>query len=148
MTPKTVARLAKIDTVAAIKEASGSLDQVDQIRQLTDLPILSGDDSLTFPMMALGAKGVISVMANVVPDRMRDMVHAALRSDFDEAREIHGSLYPLSKTLFIETNPVPVKAALAMMRKISAEVRLPLTEMSRDNKQELREALRKLGVVR
>ena len=145
---KTVARLAKIPNVVAIKEASGNLDQVDQIRELCDLTIISGDDSLTVPMMAIGARGVISVTANIVPDRMRQMVHAALRQDFVQAEKLHRQLYPLSKSMFLETNPIPVKTALGMMNMIEPEFRMPLCEMGSDAKLQLRQALKKAGVLK
>ncbi len=146
--PSTVAQLAKLSNVVAIKEASGNLDQVDQIMELCDITVISGDDPLTVPMMAIGAKGVISVTANIVPQLVRDLVHSALTGDWDEARQIHRQLYPLSKAMFIETNPIPVKTALAMMGKIRPEFRLPLCPMSADNEKKLREALKKAGLVK
>lgn len=147
LAPATVARLARIPSIVAVKEASGNLDQVDQIQELCDITVLSGDDSLTIPMMSIGARGVISVSANIVPHLVRDMVHRALDGNWDEARQIHRELYPLSKALFIETNPIPVKTALAMMGKIQPEFRLPLCEMNEDNKKKLREALKKAGLL-
>ena len=147
LAPETVARLSKIPEIVAIKEASGSLDQVDRILQLCNITILSGEDTLTMPMMALGAKGSISVTANVIPGRVRDMVHAALRSDFEEARELHQAIYPLSKAMFMETNPIPVKTALWMMGKIELEFRMPLCEMSVENQKKLREVLKQAEVL-
>lgn len=144
ISPQTVARLSKIDTIVAIKEASGSLDQVDQIFDLCDITVLSGEDSLTMPMMAIGAKGVISVTANVVPKLVREMVHAMLNGDFEQGRELHRRLYPLSKVLFVETNPIPVKTALGMMGLIQPELRLPLCEMNPENRKKLRKVLRVL----
>lgn len=146
--PQTVARLAKIPNIVAIKEASGSLDQVDQILELCDITVISGEDSLTFPMIAMGARGVISVTANVVPQLIREMVHATLNSDLERGREIHQKLYPLSKVLFVETNPIPVKTALGMMRLIRPELRLPLCEMAGENQKRLRGVLKKLGVLK
>lgn len=145
--PQTVARLAKIPNIVAIKEASGSLDQVDQILELCDITVISGEDSLTMPMMAIGAKGVISVTANVVPGLVREMVHAMLNENFDEGRELHRRLYALSKVLFIETNPIPVKTALGMMKLIRPELRLPLCEMAPENQQKLKTVLKKLEVL-
>ena len=110
--PETVARLSKIDTIVAIKEASGSMDQADQIMQLCDLPVLSGEDSLNFPLIAIGARGVISVVANIAPRLVKNLVAAALNGNMKEARLIHKKLYPISKTVFIETNPISVKTAL------------------------------------
>jgi 4-hydroxy-tetrahydrodipicolinate synthase len=145
--PETVARLAKIPTIVAIKEASGSLDQVDQIRQLCDITVISGEDSLTMPMMAVGARGVISVTANVVPRLVREMVHAMLNGDLELGRELHEKLYPLSKVLFVETNPIPVKTALGMMGLVRPEFRLPLCEMAPNHKKKLKSVLKKLGVI-
>ena len=147
LAPETVARLAKLDTVVAIKEASGSMDQAEQIMQLCDLPIISGEDSLTFPLIAIGAKGVISVVANVAPKLVKQMVASALAGKMEEARAIHKKLYPISKTIFIETNPIPAKTALAMMKKIAPEFRLPLCEMKPENEKKLREVLKRLGLV-
>ncbi len=141
LAPQTVARLAKIPTIVAIKEASGNLDLVDQIMELSDITVLSGEDSLTFPMMAIGAKGVISVTANVVPALVREMVHATLNGDIEQGRELHRQLYPLSKILFVETNPIPVKTALALMRLIRPEFRLPLCAMSPENQRKLKKVL-------
>jgi 4-hydroxy-tetrahydrodipicolinate synthase len=145
--PETVARLSKFPNVAAIKEASGNLDQVDQILTLCDLPVLSGDDSLTLPMMSIGAKGVISVTANIVPDRVRAMVHAALEGRWDKALALHRKLYPLSKNLFIESNPIPVKTALGLMKKISPELRLPLCPMNPKNLEVLKKTLQETEVI-
>lgn len=147
LAPQTVARLAKIPNIVAIKEASGSLDQVDQIMGLCDLTVLSGEDSLTMPMMAIGAKGAISVTANVAPVLHRQMVHAMLNDDLEQGRELHRKLYPLSKALFIETNPIPVKTALGMMGLIQPELRLPLCEMASENKEKLGKVLKGLRVV-
>lgn len=147
LTPQTVARLAKLPNIVGIKEASGNLDQVDQILELCNLVVLSGDDSLTLPMIAIGARGVISVTANLVPHLVRDMVHLALEGNLKEAGQIHRELYPLSKVLFVETNPIPVKTALGMMKLIEPELRLPLCEMSETNRQKLRQVLKKLGVI-
>ena len=146
--PETVARLSKIDNVVAIKEASGSMDQADQIMQLCDLPIISGEDSLTFPLIAIGARGVISVIANVVPRLVKGLVAAALAGNMEEARSLHKMLYPISKTIFIETNPIPVKTALGMMGKIKPELRMPLCEMRPENEAKLKAVLKKLGLVK
>lgn len=147
LSPQTVARLAKLSNIVAIKEASGNLDQVDHILELCDITVLSGDDSLTLPMMSVGARGVISVTANIVPYRMREMVHAALEGNWEEARQLHRELYPLSKVLFIETNPIPVKTALGLMKKIRPEFRLPLCPMAPEHRKKLADVLKKLGVI-
>ena len=149
MTPATIARIAKLDTVAGIKEGSGSLGQVsDIIHQCgDDFTVLSGDDSLTLPMMALGAKGVITVTANVAPKDMADMVNAALAGNVAGARAAHFKLASLFNALFYETNPIPVKEALAMMNKIEPEFRLPLTAMSSDNRERLRQVMKDTGLI-
>ncbi|OQA40336.1 MAG: 4-hydroxy-tetrahydrodipicolinate synthase [Candidatus Omnitrophica bacterium ADurb.Bin314] len=145
--PETVARLSKIDNIVAIKEASGSMDQADQIMQLCDLPVISGEDSLTFPLIAAGAVGVISVSANVAPKLVHDMVWAALDGNMAKARELHKKHYPLSKAVFIETNPIPAKTALGMMGMIKPELRLPLCEMKPENVKKLRAVLKTLKIV-
>lgn len=147
MLPETVARLSKISNVVAIKEASGNLAQVDQILDSCDITVISGDDGLTLPMIAIGARGVISVTANVVPHLVRDLVHRALEGNMAEARQIHRELSELAQTLFIETNPIPAKTALAMMGMIHADMRLPLWEMKKENRAKLKKVLQKLGVV-
>ncbi|MBN1494040.1 MAG: 4-hydroxy-tetrahydrodipicolinate synthase [Candidatus Omnitrophica bacterium] len=145
--PDTVARLAKISNIVAIKEASGSLEQVTKILTLVPrFTVISGDDALTMPMMAIGAKGVISVLANIVPDRMSQMVHAVLNGDYKLARKMHYNLYSLSKAMFIETNPIPVKAALHLMGKISNEIRLPLTPLPKEKARMLEKILKLYNV--
>ncbi len=146
--PETVARLAKIPNIIGIKEASGSLEQASRIVSLCDLALISGEDSLTLPLLSIGATGVISVVANVAPKQEHDMVAAYLHGDIATARELHYELFELSKVLFIETNPIPVKTALAAMGMISGEMRLPLCEMKPENKKELLRALRKAGLIK
>jgi 4-hydroxy-tetrahydrodipicolinate synthase len=146
--PETVARLSKIDTIVGIKEASGSMDQADQIMQLCDMPVISGEDSLNFPLIAIGACGVISVVANITPRLVKGVVAAALDGNMEEARSLHKMLYPISKAVFIETNPIPVKTALGMMGMIKPELRLPLCKMSPVNEKKLKVVLKKLGVVK
>ena len=139
--PKTIAELSKIDSIVGIKEASGSMDQVSAIMDLCDITVLSGDDALTLPMMALGAKGVISVAANVVPKRMAMMVKNFMAGNLEESRKIHFNLFPLFKALFYETNPIPVKTALGMMGRITPELRLPLCDIENGNRERLRKVL-------
>jgi len=141
-----IARLAPHPLVIAVKEAGGSVDRVSAIRSACDITVLSGDDSLTLPMMSLGGKGVISVASNVIPAEVTQMTHAALAGDWDEAREIHFRLYPLFRDLFIETNPIPVKAALAMLGKIAEEYRLPMCAMSEANRPTLLASMRAVGI--
>lgn len=149
MTPATIARTAKLANVVGIKEGSGSLGQVSEIIHLCgeDFTILAGDDPLTLPMMALGAKGVITVTANVAPQDMARMVNAALAGNFVEARTFHFKLAPLFKALFYETNPIPVKEALGMMNKLDPEFRLPLTPLSSDNRERLRQVMKDSGLI-
>lgn len=142
VSPATIARLAKIENIVAVKESSGSMDQVSQIRQLCDIAVLSGDDSLTLPMMAIGAVGVISVVANILPNETTEMVRAFLKEEVEAARELHYRLLPLAQVLFIETNPIPVKTALALMRKIGLEFRLPLCPMQPENEAKLKKTLK------
>ncbi len=147
MLPETVAELAKIDNIVAVKEASGSVDQVSRISATTGITILSGDDSLTLPMMAVGAKGVVSVAGNVAPRHVSRMVSAFLDGRTDEARDIHLRLLPLFHVLFIETNPGPVKAALEMQGLGAGELRLPLVPVSEESRAKIRAVLRQLVLV-
>lgn len=149
MTPETIARTARLPNVVGIKEGSGSLGQVSEIiHQCGEaFTILSGDDPLTVPMMALGAKGVITVTANVAPKEMANMVNAALAGNFAEARTWHFKLAPLFKALFYETNPIPVKEALSIMNKIDPDIRLPLTRLSSDNRDRLGRVMQEVGVI-
>jgi 4-hydroxy-tetrahydrodipicolinate synthase len=147
MLPETVAELAKVDNIVAIKEASGSVDQVSRIAAATEITILSGDDSLTLPMMAVGAKGVVSVAANVAPREVSRMVRAFLEGRPDEAREIHLRLLQLFHVLFVETNPGPVKAAVELQGLGTGELRLPLVPVSEASKQKVKTVLQELDLV-
>jgi len=149
ITPETFARLSEIKNIAGVKEASGSMDQSSDILKLCGdrLTILSGDDGLTLPLIALGAKGVISTCSNVVPREMHDLVAAALGGDFAKAREIHYRLLPLIRALFVETNPIPVKQALAFMGKCANELRMPLVPMTAGPAEKLRIAMKELRLV-
>jgi 4-hydroxy-tetrahydrodipicolinate synthase len=133
-----------------LKDATGVVDRVSQLRGLVDREfcILSGDDSLTLPMMSVGAVGVISVASNLIPRELTEMTHAALKGDFERAGRIHAKLYPIFKDLFIETNPIPVKAAMAMMGLIEEAYRLPLVPMSDVNRAQLKKTLQALGLVK
>jgi 4-hydroxy-tetrahydrodipicolinate synthase len=130
--PETVAELSKIANIVSIKEAAGSLDQVSQIRALCNINILSGDDSLTLPMMAVGASGVVSVAANVAPDKVAALCEEWENGNVAAAQAIHYELMPLFKALFVQTNPLPVKAVLAHMGMIKNVLRLPLTPLPAD----------------
>ncbi|HEY4272526.1 MAG TPA: 4-hydroxy-tetrahydrodipicolinate synthase [Candidatus Udaeobacter sp.] len=142
--PETVARLAKeCRNIVSIKEASGSVERIGELRRRLPeaFTILSGDDSLTLPFMAVGAAGVVSVASNLFPSEVCALVHACESNDLKAANKLHRKLLPLFKDLFIEPNPVPVKTALAWHGAISAEVRLPLCEMSEPNQARLRKTL-------
>jgi 4-hydroxy-tetrahydrodipicolinate synthase len=142
MEPETVERLAKIGPIVAIKEAAGSLDQVTELVVRTDLTVLSGDDSLTLPMLAVGAEGVVSVVANVVPKDVMALVEAFRNGRLDEAREWHLRLFPLCRDLLgLAPNPVPVKAAIAALGRGNGELRLPLTPLDDKAFANLREAM-------
>lgn len=149
MLPQTVARLASIKTIVAIKEGSGSLQQVSDIIQSCGerMAVLSGDDALTLPMMALGARGVITVTANIVPKDMAKMVEAFAAGKLKDAQKLHYKMSPLFAALFFETNPIPVKEALGMMGKCAAELRLPLCPMAADTRDKLSRALKDYGLI-
>jgi 4-hydroxy-tetrahydrodipicolinate synthase len=149
MLPATVARLAEIKNIVAIKEATGDMKQVSEVIRLCGnrITVLSGDDFTTLPLMALGGKGVISVSANVAPKLVSQMCALWANGKFDEARKVHYKLEPLNASMFIETNPIPVKTALAMMGKIQEEFRLPLCEMAPANKEKLRKVLKDMKLV-
>ena len=147
--PATALELAEHPNIVAIKEASGSLSQVMEIlaHRPTGFRVLSGEDDLTFPMVCLGGDGVVSVVSNEVPDLMSRMVRLALAGELDEARALHYRLLGLMKVNFIETNPIPVKAALAMMGLIDEHYRLPLVPMSEENRAKLRDELGALELL-
>lgn len=149
MKSDTTARLAEFDNIVAIKEASGSLTQVSEIlaKAGDKIDVISGDDFLTFPMMACGAKGVISVSANAIPKRVKDMVEAALCGDYAMARRIHLELLEFHTAMFIESNPVPVKKTLELMGKIEANVRLPLVGMGDATLEKLKSVLQKYELI-
>ena len=147
----TVKRLAAAcKNIVGIKEAGGNCDRVSQLRAAlgSRFEILSGDDSLTVPFMSVGAQGVISVASNVIPREVSQMVRAYAAGDVKKALQIHQKFYPVFKDLFIETNPIPVKAALAMMGQIEEEYRLPLTPMAAKNRETLRASLKSCGVLK
>ena len=145
--PETVAELAKIDNIVGVKEASGSLEQASELMSLCDVDVLSGEDALNFPLMAIGAVGCISVVANVVPGLMSQLCAAALKGDMAEARRLHHALFPLSRALFAETNPCPVKAAMAMLGKCGNNLRLPLVPVSKTTEELLKKTLSELGAL-
>jgi 4-hydroxy-tetrahydrodipicolinate synthase len=141
--PETLARLAEIKNIAGVKEATGSVDQaIDVIRLCGDnLAVYSGEDSLTFSLMALGGKGVISTVANITPKEMSQLTEFCLKGNWEKGRELQFKLVPLIRSIFIETNPIPVKTALSLMGKCSPELRLPLTPMSEGSLKKLKQAM-------
>lgn len=146
MLPETVAELSKVPNIVAIKEAAGSVDQVSMIRRACDITVLSGDDNLTLSMMAVGATGVISVASNVVPAKTAQLCREFDNGHLAGAQKIHYELLPLYKGLFLETNPMPVKAALAWMGLIENHLRLPLTPMQESKFAQLEPVLEGLGL--
>ena len=143
----TVARLAKNPVIMAVKEAAGSVDRVSAILDLCDITVLSGDDSLTLPMMSVGAKGIISVSSNLIPGEMSAMVRAALEGDFAKAYAYHRKYYPFFRDQFVETNPIPIKAAMAMAGLMAEEYRLPLCELSPEHREKLAATLKRCGIL-
>ncbi|MBR5346175.1 MAG: 4-hydroxy-tetrahydrodipicolinate synthase [Deltaproteobacteria bacterium] len=149
MTAETVLRLAEIPNIVAIKEASGNLTQISEIIAGAGdkLDVISGDDFLTFPMMACGAKGVISVTANIMPREVKALVAAVNEGRWEEARKLHLELLPIHRAMFLESNPVPVKTAAAMMGKCGEVLRLPLSSLSAGNREKLSQILRKYRLI-
>jgi 4-hydroxy-tetrahydrodipicolinate synthase len=147
--PETFARMCEVKNIVAIKESSGSLDQCCDIVKLCGdrLTLLSGDDPLALPLMAIGAKGVISVVTNVMPREVHEMVAAGLAGDFARAREFHYKLLPLTRALFVETNPIPVKQACAFLGKCTNEMRMPLLPMTPPAAEKLRAAMKALRLI-
>ena len=145
--PETVRRLAVLPSVVAIKEASGSLDFATEMAAIEGMALLSGDDSLTLPLLAVGGKGVIAVISNLLPGETSRLVKVALDGDFKEAARLHHKFYPLCKALFAETNPGPVKAAMALLGLDSGRVRLPLVEVRPETRERLRECLVDVGLL-
>jgi 4-hydroxy-tetrahydrodipicolinate synthase len=149
MLPETVARIAVHKNVVAIKEATGSLQQASEIIALCgdQIDVFSGDDFITFPMMACGAKGIISVLANIMPKAVGDLTDAFFAGDLEKARQLHLHTLKIGNAMFIESNPIPVKTALGLMDKCSDEVRLPLCEMGAGNKAKLTAIMKEYGLI-
>jgi 4-hydroxy-tetrahydrodipicolinate synthase len=147
--PSTVARLAEIKNIVAIKEATGDMKQVSEVIRLCGdkITVISGDDFTTYPLLALGGKGVISVTANVAPKDVSDMCKAWDVGDIKKAQALHYKLEPINTAMFLETNPIPAKTALAMMGKVKEEFRLPLCEMSEANKEKLKKTLKDYKLI-
>jgi len=148
--PETIARLARdCKNIVGVKEASGNLDQMSRIKALCpkNFDLISGDDSLTLPILAIGGVGIISVVANIVPKDVAELVAEFQRRNIERAQELHYKLIPLIKAVFIETNPIPVKTAMGLMGLCSADLRLPMCPMSEQNLELLKKALRDYGLL-
>lgn len=146
--PETIARMAELPNIAMVKEASGSMDQASQILALTDLTVLSGDDSLTLPLLSIGARGVISVVGNIVPRDMKAMIDAFEAGNVVEAQRWHRKLFPLCRDMLgLATNPIPIKAAMKMLGRDTGELRLPLTPLGPNEEAKLRKTLADYGLV-
>src|SRR5262249_29984957 len=147
METETLARLAQIPNIVGVKEASGSLHQMTAVILACgpEFTVLSGDDNLTLPLMSVGGRGVISVLGNFLAREVADVTHAALEGDWKRARDLHLKLYPVCKAMFIETNPIPVKEAMAMLGMVRAEWRLPMCPMTAANREKVRPALGPAG---
>ncbi|MEW6556418.1 MAG: 4-hydroxy-tetrahydrodipicolinate synthase [Elusimicrobiota bacterium] len=148
--PETVAKLySDCENIVAIKEASGSLEQMTKIRLLCpEIDMLSGDDALTLPLLSIGGKGVVSVVANIVPKDVSDMVWSYLKGETEKARELHFKLFELIKAMFIETNPIPIKTAMGLMGLCSDELRLPMCNMDDKNKEKLVKVMKDNGLLK
>jgi 4-hydroxy-tetrahydrodipicolinate synthase len=149
MLPETVARCAEIPNVVGIKEATASLTQVSKVIDLCgpDFAVLSGDDFTVLPLLAVGGVGVISVTANIVPGDMKGMIQAFQKGDLETARKLHFKMWPINEAMFMETNPIPVKAAVALQGKIGEEIRLPLSPISDANRQKLKKIMAAYGLL-
>ncbi|MCK5655037.1 MAG: 4-hydroxy-tetrahydrodipicolinate synthase [Candidatus Aureabacteria bacterium] len=145
--PETVARLSELSNIVAIKEASGKMDQVTKIISLCGITVLSGDDSMTMPIMAVGGSGVISVVANIVPSDVRALTAAMEEGNCERARELHYKLFNLCKVMFIETNPIPIKTAMAMKGLIKEEFRLPLVSPSEKSRAIIKAQIEEYGIL-
>jgi 4-hydroxy-tetrahydrodipicolinate synthase len=146
--PETMARISKVKNIVGVKESSGSLEQMSRIRYLCGdkFDLISGDDALTLPLLAIGGTGVISVVNNIVPKDVSDMVAKFKKGDIEGARKLHYKLIPLIKAVFLETNPIPVKTAMNLMGMIEPDLRLPLCSMAEANLEKLKKALKEYGL--
>ena len=147
----TLARLVRdVKNIVGVKEASGSLDQMSQVIAACgpDFSVLSGDDNITLPLLAIGGSGVVSVIANIVPRETADLVHAALEGDWKRARDLHYRLFPLARAAFLETNPIPIKEMMAMAGMLEPEFRLPMCRMSDANREKLRDIIKPYGLIK
>jgi 4-hydroxy-tetrahydrodipicolinate synthase len=148
MTPDTIVRLAEIENIVAMKDATGKMDHVSEVATRCDLTILSGDDSMTLPIASVGGKGVVSVVANIVPADVKALTDLILEGDLVSARQWHNKLFALCRNLLsLATNPIPIKAAVSMLNLASEELRLPMTPMDEDKKAVLRQTLKTYGLL-
>jgi len=147
--PSLIAKLSRLNNIVGVKEASGSMDQVSNIiaESKPNFSVLSGDDSLTLPILSLGGVGVISVVANILPKETQDLVSSYLAGNIERAKELHYKLFRLFKAMFIETNPLPIKTAMARLGMIEKEWRLPLEAMEEENEKKLEQALSNYGLI-
>ena len=147
--PETMERISKVKNIVGVKESSGNLEQMARIRYLCGdkFDLISGDDGLTLPVLAIGGTGVISVVNNIVPKDVSDMVAKFKKGDIEGARKLHYKLLPLIRAVFLETNPIPVKTALSLMGMIEPDLRLPLCSMSEENLEKLKKALKDYGLL-
>jgi 4-hydroxy-tetrahydrodipicolinate synthase len=146
--PETIIRLAELENIVMVKEATGSLDQASQIITSTNLTVLSGDDSLTLPLMAIGGRGVISVVGNIVPKDMRSLIAAMNKGDLAEARRWHRKLFPLCRDMLgLSTNPIPIKAAMKLLGRDPGELRLPMTPLEDAGMTRLKRSLAEYGLL-
>ena len=145
--PETIIRLAQVPNIAMVKEATGSMDQASQILSATDLTLLSGDDSLTLPLLAIGARGVVSVVGNIIPREMIELVSAFDEGDIAEARRCHHRLFPLCRDMLsLATNPIPIKCAMKLLGRDTGELRMPMTPLAPDQEARLKETLSAHGL--
>ncbi|MDD4953733.1 MAG: 4-hydroxy-tetrahydrodipicolinate synthase, partial [Candidatus Omnitrophica bacterium] len=149
--PETIARLSRdCKNIVGVKEASGNLDQMSRIKQLcpADFDLISGDDSLTLPVLGIGGTGIISVVANIAPRDVADMVAEFQKGNIEKARQIHYKLLPLIKAVFLETNPIPVKTAMGLLGMCEPSLRLPMCSMLPENEEKLKKALKDYGLLK
>ena len=146
--PETIIRLAEVPNIAMVKEATGSMDQASQILAATDLTVLSGDDSLTLPLLAMGARGVVSVVGNIIPREMIELVSAFDSGDVAEAQRCHHRLFPLCRDMLsLATNPIPIKCAMKLLGRDTGELRMPMTPLSPEQEAKLKETLSAHGLI-
>jgi len=146
--PETIARIAEIPTIVAIKESTGSMDQASQILALTDLTVLSGDDSLTLPLMAIGGRGVVSVVGNIIPRDVKSLIAAFRAGDLAAAQDWHRKLFPLCRDMLgLATNPIPIKAAMQLLGRDTGELRLPMTPLDSVQMSTLKRTLGQYGLL-